>query len=128
MPADPPPPTIPTAVPFALSSPTDTRPPAGPTGDGRPLPEGGVRYELRDEIARGGMGIVYRAWDTELRRDVAVKFLRDEYAPDSGAARRFVDEARITGQLQHPGIPPVYDVGRLTDGRPFLAMKLIKGR
>src|SRR5262249_58121712 len=47
---------------------------------------------------------------------------------DSAAARRFVGEARITGQLQHPGIPAVYQVGTLPDGRPFLAMKLIEGR
>ena len=54
--------------------------------------------------------------------------LLEEYAPDSATAGRFVDEARITGQLQHPGIPAVYQVGQLADGRPFLAMKLIKGR
>jgi tetratricopeptide (TPR) repeat protein len=59
---------------------------------------------------------------------VAVKLLLDSYTPDSAAARRFLDEARITGQLQHPGIPAVYQVGQLPDGRPFLAMKLIKGR
>ena len=53
--------------------------------------------------------------------------LQDRFGPDSGTARRFADEARITGQLQHPGIPPVHDLGTLPDGRPFLAMKLIKG-
>jgi serine/threonine protein kinase len=61
------------------------------------------RYELLDEIAQGGMGIVYRATDTALGREVAVKVLRDRFAPDSSASRRFVDEARIAGQLQHPG-------------------------
>jgi tetratricopeptide (TPR) repeat protein len=74
------------------------------------------------------MGVVYRGRDTDLNRDVAVKFLREKYAPHSLAARRFLDEARITGQLQHPGIPPVHEVGTLPDGRPFLVMKLIKGR
>src|SRR5262249_29890403 len=54
--------------------------------------------------------------------------LQQEFAPDSGIARRFADEARITAQLQHPGIPPVHDLGTLPDGRPFLAMKLIKGQ
>ena len=54
--------------------------------------------------------------------------LQERFAAGSAAARRFVDEARIAGQLQHPGIPPVHDLGTLPDGRPFLAMKLIKGR
>jgi tetratricopeptide (TPR) repeat protein len=91
-------------------------PPASPPG-----------YELLDEIGRGGMGVVYRARDTALDRDVAVKLLSDRYAADSPAAQRFLREARITGQLQHPGIPAVHQVGTLADGRPFLAMKLIKG-
>jgi serine/threonine protein kinase/WD40 repeat protein len=84
-------------------------------------------YELRDEIGRGGMGIVYRARDTALDRDVAVKLLSNHYPADSPVAQRFLSEARITGQLQHPGIPAVHQAGTLADGRPFLAMKLIKG-
>ncbi len=105
---------------------------------GSPPPEGGGtpaspatrvwRYENLDEIARGGMGVVYRARDTVLRREVVVKVLQERFATDSAAARRFVEEARITGQLQHPCIPAVHDLGTLPDGRPFLAMKLIKGR
>lgn len=86
------------------------------------------RYELGDEIARGGQGVVFAARDTLLGRDVAVKALREGVPPGSHAAHRFLDEARITAQLQHPGIPPVHDLGTLADGRPFLAMKLIKGR
>src|SRR5262245_48868342 len=86
-----------------------------------------ARYRLGEEIARGGMGAVYRATDTVLGREVAVKVLQEKYAPDSGTARRFADEACITGQLQHPNIPAVHDLGVLPDGRPFLAMKLIKG-
>jgi tetratricopeptide (TPR) repeat protein len=88
----------------------------------------GERYRLKEEIAHGGMGAVWRATDTALDREVAVKVLQERYTSDSGAARRFADEARITAQLQHPGIPPVHDVGVLDDGRPFLAMKLIKGQ
>src|SRR4029077_3832314 len=91
-------------------------PPASPPG-----------YELLDEIGHGGMGVVYRARDTALGRDVAVKLLSERYSADSPAADRFLSEARITGQLQHPGIPAVHQVGSLADGRPFLAMKLIKG-
>src|SRR5262249_40734293 len=86
------------------------------------------RYTLGDEIARGGMGVIYRATDTVLSREVAVKVLLEKYNPESGAAVRFAGEARITGQLQHPSIPPVHDLGTLNDGRPFLAMKLIKGQ
>ena len=86
------------------------------------------RYQLLAEIAHGGMGVIWRATDTTLGREVAVKVLMDKFAPDSGIARRFAAEARITGQLQHPAIPPVHDYGQLPDDRPFLAMKLIKGR
>ncbi len=87
-----------------------------------------VGFEMLDEVGHGGMGVVHRARDLVLDREVAVKVLRDKYAPVSGTAARFVEEARITAQLQHPGIPAVYQVGVLTDGRPYLAMKLIKGR
>jgi tetratricopeptide (TPR) repeat protein len=105
---------------------------AGAHGVGRLCPptdgsNPSTRYLLGEEIARGGMGVVYRATDTVLSREVAVKVLHEKYAPDSGTARRFADEARITGQLQHPNIPAVHDLGVLPDGRPFLAMKLIKG-
>ncbi len=86
------------------------------------------RYEFLDEIAHGGMGVVYRATDQVLDRGVAIKVLHERFAPDSAAARRFVDEAKIAGQLQHPAIPAVHDLGTLPDGRPFLAMKLVKGR
>jgi WD40 repeat protein/serine/threonine protein kinase len=84
-------------------------------------------YELLDKIGHGGMGVVYRARDLALDRDVAVKLLSERCPADSPPAQRFLSEARITGQLQHPGIPAVHQVGTLADGRPFLAMKLIKG-
>ena len=83
-------------------------------------------YELFGEVGRGGMGIVYRARDLALDRDVAVKLLQDGFSAGSPVARRFTDEARITAQLQHPGIPAVYQVGGVPDGRPFLAMKLMQ--
>ncbi len=97
---------------------------ASPAAGPPPVPG----YELLGEVGRGGMGVVYRARDRALERDVAVKLLAVRYAPDSAAASRFVEEARITAQLQHPGIPAVHQVGHLPDGRPFIAMKLIKGR
>jgi tetratricopeptide (TPR) repeat protein len=73
------------------------------------------------------MGVVYRAIDTFLGREIAIKVLHEQYAPGSAVARRFLDEAHIAGHLQHPGVPPVHDLGTLPDGRPFLVMKLIKG-
>jgi WD40 repeat protein len=94
--------------------------------NGPPLHAG--HFELGDELARGGMGIVYRARDDSLGRDVAIKVLHERYLADSQVGRRFLGEARITAQLQHPAIPPVFEVGRLSDDRPYLAMKLIKGR
>jgi tRNA A-37 threonylcarbamoyl transferase component Bud32 len=102
-----------------------TAPNASPEAD--PVPETVGRYAIVGEIARGGMGVVYRATDPALGREVAVKLMRVAYRESSAAVRRFLDEARITGQLQHPGIPPVFEVGALPDGSPFLAMKLIKG-
>src|SRR5262249_9072018 len=93
-----------------------------------PPTPGAGRYVLGAEIARGGMGVVYWATDAAFAREVAVKVLGEQFGPDSAAARRFADEAPSTGQLQHPGIPPAHDRGALPDGRPFLAMKLIKGR
>jgi hypothetical protein len=86
-----------------------------------------TRYDLGDEIARGGIGVVLRAFDNNIRRDVAVKVLQSEWERKPEIVHRFLQEARIGGQLQHPGIAPVYEIGRLPDGRPFIAMKLIKG-
>ncbi len=108
-----------TADPHMTTAPAGDPPPA----TGMDVPG----FALGDEVGRGGMGIVYRARDLALDREVAVKLLQDKYAAASSAAARFVEEARITAQLQHPGIPAVYHVGKLSDGRPFLAMKLIKG-
>src|SRR6516162_10135913 len=85
-------------------------------------------YEVEAVLGYGGMGVVYRATDGTLGREVAVKVLLDRFTRDSGSVRRFAEEARITAQLQHPGIPPVHELGTLPDGRPFLAMKLIKGQ
>jgi serine/threonine protein kinase len=86
------------------------------------------RYRLGPELARGGMGVIHAARDEVLHRDVAVKLLQSRFSPDSTTAKRFVEEACIAGQLQHPGIAPVHDLGTLPDGRPYLAMKLIKGK
>ena len=84
------------------------------------------RYAVEEEIGRGGMGIVYRAHDRRLGRDVALKVLR---AQGGGAdlAARLHREARVLAALEHPGMAPVHDVG-VMGGRPFYVMKLVKGR
>src|SRR5215468_5607296 len=97
---------------------SDAMPPKEQTGD---------RYQLFGEIARGGMGAVLRGRDVDLGRDLAVKVLLEKHADRPEVARRFLEEAQIGGQLQHPGVVPVYDIGRFGD-RPFFTMKLVKGR
>ena len=86
------------------------------------------RYQLHGEIARGGMGVVLKGRDIDLGRDVAVKVLLEKHRDSPEMVRRFVEEAQIAGQLQHPGVVPVYELGRLPDGRLYIAMKLIRGR
>jgi serine/threonine-protein kinase len=81
---------------------------------------------MRAEIARGGMGAIYHAFDRQLGREVAIKVVIPGGRTDV-RLRRFVKEAQITGQLQHPGVPPVYELGRLPDMRPFIAMKYVGG-
>jgi serine/threonine-protein kinase len=91
-----------------------------------PLEQAGNRYQLQGEIARGGMGAVLRGRDVDLGRDLAIKVLLEKYVDRPEVARRFIEEAQIGGQLQHPGVVPVYDIGRFGE-RPFFTMKLVKG-
>ncbi len=92
------------------------------------LPDYAGRYQVLGEIARGGMGAVLRGHDPDLHRPLAIKVLLEHHHGDAALARRFLEEARISGQLQHPGVVPVHEVGTLADGRPFFAMKLVEGR
>jgi eukaryotic-like serine/threonine-protein kinase len=87
-----------------------------------------ARIHLFGEIARGGMGAILKGRDVALGRDLAVKILLNQHRHNSGLVRRFVMEARIAGQLQHPGTVPIHELGTLDDGRPYFAMKLVKGR
>jgi len=77
----------------------------------------GTRYELESEIGRGGLGVVYAAMDNELNRRVALKVMDEAFA----------GEAQLIAGLEHPGIVPIYESGRLPDGRAFYAMKLVTG-
>jgi tetratricopeptide (TPR) repeat protein len=92
------------------------------------LADRGHRYQLFGEIARGGMGAVLKGRDADLGRDLAVKVLLEQHLGKPDLARRFVEEAQIGGQLQHPGIVPVYELGTFADRRPYFTMKLVKGR
>lgn len=92
-------------------------------------PGGRDRYSLRHLHARGGIGQVWLAHDDDVGRDVALKELLDSMRGRPGASERFLAEARITGQLEHPGIVPVYEVGRQSDtDQPYYTMRFIKGQ
>lgn len=86
-----------------------------------------TRYTQEALIARGGMGIVYRGYDSVLQRSVAIKVLDSELLDDEEALKRFRREPITCGNLQHPNIVPIYDSGTTEDGRPYFAMKLIGG-
>jgi tRNA A-37 threonylcarbamoyl transferase component Bud32 len=103
----------------------------GPATDGpTPTPaRDGSRYSLLELHRQGGIGRVWRARDEDLCREVALKDLRPERADDPGIVARFIEEAKVTGQLQHPGIVPVHELARRADdGQPFYAMKFVQGR
>ncbi|MHB1424827.1 MAG: protein kinase domain-containing protein [Gemmataceae bacterium] len=89
-------------------------------------PRSGERYQVLSEIARGGMGAVLRAADCDIRREVAVKYLLDQV--DERKKARFVEEAQITGQLEHPNIVPIHELGIDAKKRLFFSMKMVRGR
>ncbi len=88
----------------------------------------GERYTIQEEIARGGIGRIIRARDPRLLRDVAFKELLPEAQQYPESSDRFIREAQVTGQLEHPGIVPVYDLGFHPDGRPYYCMRLLSGK
>jgi Flp pilus assembly protein TadD len=85
------------------------------------------RYEIRERLGAGGMGEVYRARDTELPRDVAIKLLSDPFVTDPARLARFATEARAASALNHPNILTVHDVGE-SDGQPFIVMECVEGK
>lgn len=97
----------------------------------------GERYEVLGELGHGGMGVVLRVWEEDLRRHLAMKVMLaksavgeqgDNPRVDPRRLARFVEEAQVTGQLDHPGIVPVHELGLNTDGRAYFTMKLVKGQ
>jgi PAS domain S-box-containing protein len=102
-------------------------PPEEATVDG--VPAAGERYRLTRLHATGGLGRVWLARDSNLGRDVALKELRPERAENPAHGRRFLREAQITGQLEHPGIVPLYELARWPDSQqPFYTMRFVNGR
>ena len=95
--------------------------------DGAPMQERVGPYLVTGEIGRGGMGVVYRAYDPRLRRDVALKFLPAAFNQDPEARARFINEARAASALDHPNTCPVYDIGTSDDGRSYIAMAYCAG-
>ena len=87
----------------------------------------GDRFDIQQVHAQGGLGVVYLARDHEIERTVALKQIKSHWADDEDSRVRFLLEARITGRLEHPGIVPIYALGSDATGRPYYAMRLIRG-
>ena len=94
---------------------------------GQPTSSGG-RFKLLRHHARGGIGDVFVASDSELHREVVVKQIQPQHADDPASRTRFLIEAEVTGRLEHPGIVPVYGLGTNYKGRPFYAMRFVRGQ
>jgi serine/threonine-protein kinase len=99
-----------------------------PPNFGTPEANRGIhRYIIRKSLGHGGQGYVWEAIDTELNRRVAIKNIVPSLSSDPIHQELLIDEARKTGKLGHPGIPPVFDIGKDADGKPYFTMQLISG-
>ncbi len=94
--------------------------------DASPQPDS--RFRILSRYEQGGLGEVLIAHDGQLNREVAVKQIRLKWQANAEARERFLQEAEVTGRLEHPGIVPVYALGTWEDGRPFYAMRFIQGK
>ena len=99
---------------------------AARAGESQTLPERVGRYEIRERIGQGAMAEVYRAYDPDIGRDLAIKLLRGEFRENVQYAARFLREAKAAGALSHPNIVTIYDVGQ-EGGYPYIAMELLEG-
>jgi len=87
----------------------------------------GADYQIQDKLGEGAMGVVFSALQTAVNRVVAIKSIRSDKSSSDATRRQFFYEAEITAELDHPNIPPIYELGRTEDGLLFYAMKLIRG-
>ena len=87
----------------------------------------GNRFQIMHPHARGGIGVVSVAFDSELQREVALKQIKTDSADDPDSRSRFLLEAEVTGRLEHPGVVPVYGLGYDEQGRPYYAMRFVRG-
>lgn len=97
------------------------------TAASEPTGETIEQFQVAGQIACGGMGVIYRGWDKQIGRSIALKVLHEAHRNRPDLRQRFVDEARITGRLQHPGIAPIFHMGNLPDERPYFVMRLLHG-
>ena len=120
-------PVIEMTLEHAGSDPTEPDSGAGATMSMGAATSDGLRFRVLRPHARGGLGAVFVAHDAELDREVALKQILDHHADDPTSRARFLLEAQITGGLEHPGIVPVYGLGSYADGRPYYAMRFVRG-
>src|SRR5687767_4735775 len=105
---------------------TTTLPREEPDGAGAPMLRALGRYRIEEQIGSGGMGVVYRARDTQLKRTVAIKVIGDA-APDPGTRAAILREARAASALNHPNVCTIHEVGEL-EGGPYVVMEHVEGR
>jgi serine/threonine protein kinase/formylglycine-generating enzyme required for sulfatase activity len=115
------------AIAATLTPDEGTSPPPGPPPGGTAGNSVASRYRVLRLHASGGLGEVFVALDEELQREVALKEIKARHAADPTSRQRFLLEGEVTGRLEHPGIVPVYGLGTHADGRPYYAMRFIKG-
>lgn len=106
----------------------DVTPPPATTAPGAaPAAAADQHYDLIEDFAKGGMGKIWRALDKRIKREVAFKELLPNALRNEVVVERFLKEAQVTGQLEHPGIVPIYDLGWQKNGTPYYSMKLVRG-
>ena len=107
---------------------TDRSGSEAPQPDIRTLELGGKgKYVVSDEVGHGGMGVILNAFDTDIQRDVAMKVISSSWQDSREYTERFIKEAQVQGQLEHPNICPVHELGKDGNGRIYFTMKMVKG-
>jgi serine/threonine protein kinase len=121
-------PALSDAEPAKRSAPVDAVPPAAPVDSAKPSIAGAMPFRIVRQHAQGGLGQISLAQDDAILREVALKQIQPLHADNPMLRKRFLYEARITGQLEHPSIVPVYCLGDDEEGRPYYVMRFVRGR